>query len=148
MTITKVWGGANIVRGHFRSLPNGEEKFVHSKYGGELYAIPRDPYTRSKPYPEHIDHFKALPREKTAIIQLRRLGSYSINQLSKASGRSTSWIHKILNDARRLGLLRKDDNRKLPRKAILLGAKKKLFSCFSAFKLWESFILGEGDEPP
>lgn len=155
---TALWGGVNLVAGHFKFDKEGNIlKFVRKK-GDLLYARTRKQYTRTHSYPtirisesgniEPIRHFKSLPREKTAIIKLRKLGAYSINQLSKASGRSTSWIAKVLNDARRLGSLVFRDNRKLPRKALLWNCRKSLKTCFDAFQLWQPFILGEEEEPP
>lgn len=136
----------------------GNFKHLRRDSNGLLYDIPRKQYTRTHPYPtikinnfgkiEPIKHFKALPREKSAILMMRRLGSYSINQLSQASGKSSSWIHKIIKQAQNLGSLPRLDNRKLPRKAILYSCKKKLISCFSAFQMWLPFILGEEEEPP
>lgn len=156
---TALWGGVNLVYGYFKQDSEGNLiKFIRSKNGDGLYARPRKKYTRTHPYPtlkindfgtvEPIRHQRALPREKAALIMLRRLGSYSINQLSKASGRSCSWIHKVLTDAKFVRSLRFMDNRKLPRKAILYTCRKKLISCFEAFKLWQPFILGEEEEPP
>lgn len=126
----------------------GNFKHLRRDNNGLLYDKPRKEYTRKKPYPAHITHFKAELRLKSAFIQMRRLGSYSINQMSEASGRSTSYIYNVLKKAYNLRSLHKIDNRKSPRKTILYQCKRKLFSCFEAFKLWEAFILGEEDRPP
>ncbi|MCJ7632708.1 hypothetical protein MUP77_10010 [Candidatus Bathyarchaeota archaeon] len=99
---------------------------------------------RIKPF-----HFKALPREKVAIIKLRNLG-YPIHHLARALGRSTSFIHKTLREAKLFGLL-KDwiyDQRKCPRKARTWSTKRKLDSLLFHIKQWESFILGEEGDPP
>jgi hypothetical protein len=149
--------GENIVRGHYRTLPDGEIKFVQTYGGGDIYAKPRKDYVRKHPYPtirindlgaiEHICHFKALAREKTAIIMLRNKG-YSMTHLSKAFGRSTSWIFEILKNAKPFKLIHIHDNRKLPRRSLLLGCRKRLYSLLSWMKLWQPFIFGEEGEPP
>lgn len=92
-------------------------------------------------------HIKALPREKSAVVKYRELG-YSINHISKAFGRSTSWIHKVLKRAESLGILRHTSNRKQPRLCLLRTCRKRLFLALSYMKLWEGWILGEEGEPP
>lgn len=154
-----VWGGRGLLkRGHWNTSKDGELHFVKESRGGELYSFPRKNYTRTHPYPlfqiidekiVHIRHINPLPREKSAIIKLRNLG-YPIHHLAKALGRSTSFIHETLRNAKLLGLLkdRLYDQRKCPRKTRLLGTRRKLNSLLFYIKLWESWILGEGDEPP
>lgn len=148
------WG--NVVRGHFKSLPDGEIKFV--KGYGDLHGRPRKDYTRKHSYPlfqlignkiTPIRHIKALPREKVAIIKLRNLG-YPIHHLATVLGRSTSFIHKTLRNAKLFGLLKDRiyDQRKCPRKARLLMTRRKLNSLLFYIKRWEAFILGEEGEPP
>lgn len=158
---TILYGGGhkiNIVRGFFRQDIEGNILGFRRAKDGLPYSRVRKTYTRTHPYPtitinengtiEKIRHFKAEPHLKTAIIKLRAKGGYSINHLSQASGRSTSYIFKILNDARALNIFHFNDNRKLPRRCALLNARKKLFSCFAAFQTWLPFILGEEGEPP
>jgi hypothetical protein len=106
-----VWGGHGLLRRDWKT--------------GDLYQIPRKRYTRTHAYPATTTHFSALPREKSAIIKLRNFG-YPIQHLAKVFGRSTSFIHKTLREARSFGLLKDTvyDKRKCPRMACLLGSRK------------------------
>lgn len=138
---------ANIVRGYYRQDSKGNAlSFVHSS-NGLLYARARKPYTRKHPYPQNTYHFKALPNEKPAIIKLRRLG-YSINHLSMALGRSLSFIHRVLKNARQYFPELRFDKRKLPRRVKLLGSRKGLKMAYYWLSRWEAFILGVEGEPP
>jgi hypothetical protein len=115
---------------------------------GCVYGKTRKTYVRNHPYPATTIHVKSLPREKTAIIKMRRLGHYSINQLSEVFGRSRSFIHKTLRHAEQLKIIPKikrnmvsDCQRKYNLKTML----KKLQNWY---QMWEAFILGETDKPP
>ena len=88
------------------------------------------------------------PREKAAIVYLRRNHKYSINQLSLFFGRSVSLIHQIISFNRLLGTLPFSDERKLPNQTRLLSAQKFRFSMEKWISAWTAFILGETDKPP
>ncbi len=114
---------------------------------GSLYAIPRKDYVRTHAYPEHIDHFSSLPREKAAIIKLRNFG-HNIHNIAQGLGRSTSYIHAILSKAKLFGAVRRFDNRKIPRRTKLLLSIRKLKTCLFYVQQWTAWILGEEGEPP
>lgn len=142
--------GSSTYRSRFIPIYDKEGSLKHLRRdsNGLLYDIPRKKYTRKHPYPEQINHFKALPREKTAIIKMREKGKYSINQLSEAFGRSRSYVHKVIKSAQTFRILPLIDNRKSPRKAILYTCRKKANACLNWLQLWMPFILGEEDKPP
>lgn len=111
------------------------------------YARPRKNYKRTHPYPTTTYHFKPLPREKTVVMMLTKKG-YSINQLAKGLGRSTSYIHRIVRTAITRGITHFLDKRKLPsqiRSATSINRMKRLQKWLT---LWEPFLLGEVDKPP
>jgi hypothetical protein len=83
-----------------------------------------------------------MPREKAAYIILRRK-LVSINELSKAFGRSTSVIHRILQVA---GGRR--DLRKLPARTRILASLRNHKMMMTRLAAWEAFILGNGEKPP
>lgn len=142
-----VWGGHGCLkRGHWNKEGT---HFVYDGRGGDLFHIPRKKYTRKRPYPATTTHFSALPREKAAIIKLRNFG-YPIQHLATALGRSTSFIHRTLKEARLMGALndRVFDKRKCPRMALLLGSRRKLNSLLSRLSMWTLWILGAEEEPP
>jgi len=89
----------------------------------------------------HRIHF--CPREKASYIMLRRQG-YSINILSRAFGRSTSIIHKILKRAH----VRTNDLRKLPPRIRRLASARQWNTIMKLQSQWEAFMLGEGEKPP
>lgn len=88
-----------------------------------------------------------IGREKAAYIKLRRVG-LSINQISKAFGRSTSCVFRILKNAEALKTLRRIDIRKLPYKARLLAASFRWARMLKLLAEWEAWICGEEEEPP
>jgi hypothetical protein len=91
--------------------------------------------------------FHWLPREKTAIIKLRRLG-YTISALTKFTGRSASMIHKVLKFNEAIGAITRGDLRKIPNQLRLRTAQKHRLTIERFMQLWEAFILGETDKPP
>ena len=88
-----------------------------------------------------------LQREKSAYITLRRKG-LSINQLSKAFGRSTSVIHRIISKQFYYENLRKYDLRKLPTRIKRSSASFRWKLMMKLRSAWEAWISGEGDRPP
>ena len=95
-----------------------------------------------------------MKREKAAIIKLRQFG-WSINSLSKFTGRSFSVIHKILKIAGYTPGVFYNSNwhqdrdlRKLPNQLRLKAAQKHRLSMHRFMELWEGFILGTEDKPP
>ena len=93
-----------------------------------------------------------LQREKAAYLILRRVG-LSINQISEAFGRSCSVVHRVLKKARYAGhnldvWCRRLDIRKLPYKARMRAASFRWFQMLKLLSAWESWICGEGEEPP
>ena len=130
----------------------GENK-MRSPFGnvvrkdGLLYGKPRKKYTRQHPYPETIIRVKPLPREKSAIILLRKHG-YSINTISKALGRSYSYVYRTLRFNINIGNLRYFDMRKLPSKMRKWCSPRQWETLMSLWQKWEDWILGEGEKPP
>ncbi|MGQ9624799.1 MAG: helix-turn-helix domain-containing protein [Candidatus Bathycorpusculaceae bacterium] len=124
----------------------GNVKVVYDKCGRYVRGMPRKKYTRSHPYPEHISRFNPLPREKAAIVILRKKG-YRIHELAKFLGRSTSFIHRVLSRNYLLGL-RRDDKRKMPCKTKKYWRFKRWAKLVALWEKWEMWILGEGDKPP
>lgn len=114
---------------------------------GNIYNLPRKTPIRANPYPKNTIHIKPLQREKCAIMKLCKFG-YSINQLSTALGRSTSYIHHILKTALTRGLTHFIDKRKLPNQTRLLSASRRRKMLEKYLPQWEAFMLGEGDKPP
>lgn len=90
--------------------------------------------------------FNPLPREKTTIIKLRKLG-YSINHISNFLGRSTSFVFRALSFNYGL-ILRKIDLRKLPCYYKHLSASTRVKIMEKYYPLWQDFILGLEDKPP
>jgi|Deesub1362A_J573_1020465.scaffolds.fasta_scaffold00566_15 hypothetical protein len=114
---------------------------------GFLYGKPRKKYERKHPYPEHVLRIKPLPREKSAIVILRRKG-YRINMLSKIFGRSTSFIHRVLKRNISFGVLKPMDMRKMPDKTRKYYSKIRWNMLLKCWEKWEAWIFGEGEEPP
>jgi len=86
-------------------------------------------------------------REAATYIFFRKLG-YSINQIAKAFGRSTSVVHRRIKFAEFLFSIRKIDLRKLPSHIKRLSASIRWQKLMRKLPLWERWILGEGEEPP
>ena len=82
-----------------------------------------------------------LPREAAAIIILRRKNQ-SINNISYFLGRSTSFVYRILKNFRKIDL------RKLPRRIILLAARRNRVLLEKLRLRWQDFIIGESERPP
>jgi hypothetical protein len=114
---------------------------------GLLFGKPRKKYTRQHPYPETINRFKPLPREKSAIVILRKHG-YSINLISKALGRSRSYVYRTLRFNLNIGNLRYFDMRKLPNKTRKWSSRLRWKTLMELWQKWEAWMLGEGDKPP
>lgn len=90
---------------------------------------------------------KFTVREKSAYIKLRRYG-YTIPTLSRAFGRSTSVIHRILKIAEKRGILSRMDLRKIPNRVRRISKSVQWGRLIRLLRRWESWILGEGDKPP
>lgn len=90
---------------------------------------------------------RALPREKAAVIKLRRLG-YSFSQIAGFLGRSTSFVNRAIQSAYRLRSLSRYDLRKLQADLRKRSARIRLFSIEKYRHAWESWIIGEGEKPP
>jgi hypothetical protein len=123
-------------------------KHLHrSKDDGCVYGFTRKQYTRTHPYPKGTVHVKPLQREKAAIIKLSKFG-YSINQLSNATGRSTSYIYRVIRTAITRGITHFLDKRKLPVQTRLATSSRRRKILERFMPLWEAFMLGETDKPP
>ena len=125
----------------------GNVKVVHDRCGRYVVGCHRKDYIRKTPYPKHITRFAPLQREKAAMIKLRNQG-YPTNMLSKISGRSTSFIHRILKTAVQRLSIRKIDMRKLPGQVRLRCAAIRWNSLLKYWPLWEAWICGVGEKPP
>jgi hypothetical protein len=123
------------------------KKLRRSKEDGCVYGFNRKQYTRTHAYPKGTVHVKPLQREKASIIKLSKFG-YSINQLSHAIGRSTSYISRVLRTAITRGITHFLDKRKLPSQIRLATSSRRRKMLERYMPLWEAFMLGETDEPP
>lgn len=90
---------------------------------------------------------KWLPREKTSILKLRKIG-YSTNQLSTLTGRSVSLIHKILKFNESIGILHRLNLRTMPNQTRLKTASRIRRELNYWITRWLPFILGIEDKPP
>jgi hypothetical protein len=88
------------------------------------------------------------PREKAAVVYLRKHHHYSMNQLAIFFGRSVSLIHQILNFNKLIGNLPYESLRKLPNQTRKLHAQIVRLTMDKWVSAWEAFILGEVDRPP
>jgi hypothetical protein len=118
----------------------------HRTNDGLLIGKPRS-YTRYGNVATGYKKRKSGPREKVAIIKLRRLG-YSINQLSKAFSRSTSFIHKAIRTGITRGIIHMVQMRKLPSAARLRCSSIRRKTLDSYIQGWLMFAAGIGDKPP
>lgn len=134
--------GMNIHRRQYRYFADGQWQGCVM-----VEAFTPKKYTRTHQYPANTQRIKPQLREKTAIIMLRKIG-YPINMLSKALGRSTSFIHRVLRTAIIRLSIRSVDMRKLPSQMRLRCSSIRWVTLQRYLPLWEQFILGERDEPP
>jgi len=112
--------------------PTGKPKKVRGIFYGDLTPLtPRVPFFR---------------REKAAIIKIRRQG-VSINQLTKAFGRSTSCIHRIVKNAERYGL-EHFDKRKLPPLLRRRSASFRWQTLMNLMPKWIAWITESVEKPP
>lgn len=88
------------------------------------------------------------PREKAAIIILRKRHGYTINALSQMFGRSASLIHAVLKFNRQIGNLHFTDLRRVPTQIKKNTAARIMRQLNFYMQKWESFILGDEDKPP
>jgi hypothetical protein len=114
---------------------------------GLLFGKPRKKYTRTHPYPKNTMRIKSIPREKAAIVMLRKLG-YSMNMIAKALGRSRSLIHRTLRFNISIKNLNPMNMRKLPNQIRLRCSSIRWNTLMRLWPVWEAWILGEGEKPP
>jgi len=88
-----------------------------------------------------------LPREKAAMVKLRRLG-YSINMLARAFSRSTSLIKRTIDFNFFAGNLRRLDLRKLPAYVKHLSTVRLWNVWLKTAARWVDWIAGSGERPP
>ena len=88
-----------------------------------------------------------MPRERATYIKLRRFG-YTVSTLSEAFGRSTSVVSRILKVAEKRGVVWRRDLRKIPSQLRTRIKNVQWRMLMSTLRMWESFMLGESDEPP
>jgi len=104
-------------------------------------------YTRTHPYPEHVNRHALWKREKATTIMLRKKG-YPINMIAKFLGRSTSFVHRTLRAAIMQFCLRPIDMRKLPSNTRMLTSSFRWDQLLKYWDAWSAFLMGEGDKPP
>jgi transposase len=114
---------------------------------GLLYGKSRKKYTRTHPYPEHIDRHEPWPREKAAIIIMKRKGN-RIHHIADALGRSRDFVHRTLRNAYNVRALWKDDMRKLGNNQRLIQTRIRWNLLLRFMPAWEKWMAGEGDKPP
>ncbi len=95
-------------------------------------------------------HFRAkwLPREKAAIIYLRKNKNYSITHLETLFGRSRSLIHKLIKFNETLGAITHQNLRTMPNQTRLKTSQRIRLQMDFWISKWMPFILGEQDKPP
>ena len=86
-------------------------------------------------------------REAASYIKLRRLG-YSISIIAKFFGRSTSAIYRRIRKAIEYGILDRRDLRKIPNRTRKFTKARMERTMLQMIEKWNSWILGEGEEPP
>jgi len=86
-------------------------------------------------------------RERTAYIQLRKKG-YTMNVIAGAFGRSTSQVHKVLWNAKKLGFSLVTDLRNIPRYVREQHARWSPKTLKRYLEAWEQWICSEDGEPP
>jgi len=109
-------------------------------------------YARQKPRKPPKPRKPVSKREARAYVKLYELG-YSINQIAKAFGRSTSVVWRRIGKYIRWGLLKRrgygpQDLRKLPHRTRLVSARRRWQELLRYLPLWLAWIEGEGDEEP
>jgi len=114
---------------------------------GLLYGKARKQYTRTASPASGFKMRSPLKRENTAIIMLTKKG-YSINQLSKAFTRSTSYIYKVVRNAITRGTTHFLDKRKLPSTVRLRCSSIRRKTLDRYITGWILFAQGIGDKPP
>jgi hypothetical protein len=121
---------------------------IHRNHNGLLFGKPR-PLKRENNYSRvSTTNRKSAPRERTAIIMLRRKG-YTYNQLSTAFERSTSYIYKTCRAAITRGTLPyRNFKVGVPFKTKLYCCGKRLGTLLFHFRSWLLFIEGTTDKPP
>jgi hypothetical protein len=88
-----------------------------------------------------------FPREKAAMVKLRRLG-FSINMIARAFSRSTSLIKRTIDFNSFAGNLRRLDLRKLPAYVKHLSAARLWGTWLRLAARWVDWIAGSGERPP
>jgi len=124
-----------------RSRKRDRQKYCEQDGQSYRKRVRRSPY-----------RIKVSNREAAAYQMLWRLG-YSINQIAKAFGRSTSVVHRRIAPYVWLCLIKRkgfvpNDLRKLPRQIRENCARWRRWFISRFIGLWEQWIFGEEDEPP
>jgi len=88
-----------------------------------------------------------LPREKSAYCILRKKG-HSINAIANFFGRSTSVVYRAIKQFRFYGDVKRFDMRKLPCIARMRMASFRRALMENLRSQWETWALGEGEDPP
>lgn len=88
------------------------------------------------------------PREKAAIIILRKNYGYTTNALAKAFSRSTSLIHAVLKFNNQIGNLNLKDLRRIPTAIKKIGNARMTRQLNFFMEAWQNFILGLTEKPP
>ena len=118
-----------------------------SRKDGCIYNKARKKYNSTNCHVPHRRKLSPLKREHAAIIMLRKHG-HRINHIAAALFRSTSYIHKVIANAKRYGLMPKIDQRKMPHRIRLAQSVKRWFQLDFMINMWMPFIKGEEAEPP
>lgn len=114
---------------------------------GLPYGYIRKKYTRTHPYPEHVNRHALWKREKTTTIMLRKKG-YPMNMIAAFLGRSTSFVHRTLRTAIMRLCLRPIDMRKLPGKIRMRCSSIRWATLQKYWDAWSAFLMGVEDKPP
>jgi len=119
---------------------------VHRNSDGLVYGKPRKK-SENTPVRYTSTNRKAAPRERSAIIMLRRRG-YTYNQLASAFERSTNYIYQVCRKAMNLGTLKYQNYKFTPFLTKMLTCNNRLGTLIMRLFQWQKFIDGEEDKPP
>lgn len=103
-----------------------------------------------KYYRDSPTNNKTMKREKAAIIMLRNMG-YTYNQLASALFRSTSYIYKVIQTAKKRGSLNNaalTDHRGGAIGARIRAADARMGYIIASIGSWLGFMTGVEDKPP
>ena len=119
---------------------------TRNKQDGNIYNKARSYIRKAKPKSGWIK-IKNNPRENVAIIKLRRLG-YSFSHIQALTGRSLSYLHRIIKTAVTRGTLKFFEKRTMPHQTRMFSKRFRMAKLMKFWVQWELYIQGEAERPP